>query len=173
MPELPTAAVEALLFAAGDPVTTGQLAQALDCPEAAAAAALAALAQRLEASGSGLLLRRTPFGWQLVTGPQFATAVTALGRVRQDRRLSAAALEVLAIVAYRQPVTRGQIDGWRGVDSGNVLTGLVERGLVRPVGRAERPGHPVQYGTTAAFLATFGLASLAELPPWEPPPDPA
>ena len=103
-------------------------------------------------------------GYQILTLPQYAEVVTALRKSRESAKLTPAGIETLAIVAYRQPITRAQIEAIRGVASGEVLRSLLERHLIKIVGRAEELGRPMLYGTTKAFLETFGLASLKDLP---------
>lgn len=103
-------------------------------------------------------------GYQILTLPQYAEVVTALRKSRESAKLTPAGIETLAIVAYRQPITRAQIEAIRGVASGEVLRSLMERHLIKIVGRAEELGRPMLYGTTKAFLETFGLASLKDLP---------
>jgi segregation and condensation protein B len=154
--------VEALLFVAAEPVPRSRLCAALRLDEAALAAALAALDEAL--AGRGLRLQRHGDTVQLVTAPDLARHVEAFAGVPAVQRLSHAALEALAVVAYRQPATRAQIEAVRGVDSGAVLATLLARGLIEEVGRLPGPGHPVQYGTTPEFLRLFGLGSLDELP---------
>lgn len=103
-------------------------------------------------------------GWQVMTLPQFAEVLSAMHRARAATRLSPAAMETLAIIAYRQPIQRAQVEAIRGVASGEVIRSLMDRRLVRIVGRAEELGRPMLYGTTRAFLEAFGLASLKDLP---------
>lgn len=154
--------LEALLFVAGEPVALARLRAALETDEAGLAAALAALAASLQ--GRGLRLQQHAGTVQLVTAPELAPEIERFLGLPTLQRLSHAALEALAVVAYRQPVTRGQIEAVRGVDSGAVLGTLLARSLIEEVGRLPTPGHPVQYGTTPEFLRLFGLPSLEELP---------
>ncbi len=161
-PEL-VAGVEALLFASAEPIAVAALAAALHCETGQARLAIEVLRTDLARPGRGLSLEEIGAGWQLRTASRFAGPILALSGAR-PARLSRPALEVLALVAYRQPVTRGEIDGFRGVDSGAVLRSLLERGLVRTAGRRDEPGKPLEYRTTAAFLELFSLADLSELP---------
>lgn len=154
--------VEALLFVAAEPVPRARLCAALRLDEAALMAALAALDEAL--AGRGLRLQRHGDTVQLVTAPDLARYVETFAGVPGAQRLSHAALEALAVIAYRQPATRAQVEAVRGVDSGAVLATLLARGLIEEVGRLPGPGHPVQYGTTPEFLRQFGLGSLDELP---------
>ncbi len=157
-------ALEALLFAAGGPVTLRALADALQQEDAADVQhALDRLRVRLGASDRGLELVEVAGGWQLRTHPRWGEAVMRLlGGTPQ--RLSRAALEVLAVVAYRQPITRVEVEALRGVGSGGVLKTLLERGLIRVAGRRDEPGRPLQYATSSQFLELYGLADLSGLP---------
>ncbi len=158
--------VESLLFVADGPVPASQLAAALDARPQQVKKALLALEQSYQERG--LQLQHTNGRVQLTTHPQAAVAIEQFLGLESQQRLSSAALEALAIVAYRQPVTRPQIDGVRGVNSDSVLKNLLFKGLIKEIGRSEGPGRPILYGTTSAFLQHFGLASLRELPPLEP-----
>jgi len=152
--------IEALLFAAAGPLSLGDLAARL--PEGAdVAGALAALAELYE--GRGVVLAEVAGGWRFQTAPDLAWLMTQ--ERSEPRRLSRAAQETLAIIAYHQPVTRAEIEAVRGVQaSRGTLDVLLELGLVRMRGRRRSPGRPVTYGTTDAFLEHFGLASLTDLP---------
>lgn len=156
----------ALLFVSGEPVERAELREQLGCDDTALDAALAALRDRCP--GLGLVLIEHSGAYQLATAPDLAELVEAFLGLDRPARLSAAALETLAIVAYRQPVTRAEIEAIRGVDSSAALQTLVARGLVEPVGRLPTAGQPIQYGTTPQFLQAFGLASLDELPELPP-----
>ena len=158
-------ALEAILFAAGDSVEAGRIAAVLGVGEAAvheAAAALSALFQREE---RGIRLVRLEDRYQLCSAPDWSDEIVRLLEKRRSARLSPAALEVLAIVAYYQPVTRTYIEKIRGVDSSYTVSYLSERGLIAPCGRLEAPGRPTLFGTTEEFLRVMGVASLEELPP--------
>lgn len=161
--DLLVAAVEACLFAVPGVVTVSQLAEALRAPEPQVSGALAALEERLQHSNAGIRLHAIGDGWQLRTDSRLAPWVAAI-RGGKPARLTRAANETLAIVAFRQPVTKGVLDDIRGVDSGGVLRMLADRGLVRTDGRADEPGRPLNWVTTPAFLELFGLQSLADLP---------
>ena len=157
-------AIEAMLFASGDPLPLSTLVDALAGPsEEDVRAALERLRSACRVPGRGLRLEEVATGWQLRTDVRFAPAVLRL-RGERPTRLSRSALEVLALVAYEQPVTRTQIEEVRGVRSGPVLKGLLDRGLVRVCGRREEPGRPLEDGTTDLFLETFGLPGLRALP---------
>jgi segregation and condensation protein B len=155
---------EALLFIAERPLETAELAELAGASPSEAEAALAGLANRLAADQRGLRLQRHEAAWQLVTAPEVGERLAAYA-AHEEARLSPAALEALAIVAYRQPCTRGEVDRLRGVDSDYVLRSLLHRRLIAEVGRRDSPGRPILFGTTFAFLERFGLGSLEELPP--------
>jgi segregation and condensation protein B len=159
------AALESLLFVAGDGVEAVQLARTLNLEVETISAALAALAENYIRMGRGLRLQSRGDKVQLVTLPAAASLIESFLSLDLTTRLSGPALETLAVIAYRQPVTRAQIEAVRGVDSAGVIRSLVGRGLVEEVGRLEVVGRPILYGVTEAFLHHFGLTSLAELPP--------
>jgi segregation and condensation protein B len=154
----------ALIFASPDPLSTGRLAALLGLQGSKAVSeALGVLAARLEDQNLPLVLRSVAGGWRLFTRSDMGEVLGALTE-RRPERISPAALETLSIIAYRQPVTKAEIEAIRGVGSGPVLRSLVDRRLARVVGRADQPGAPLLYGTTREFLEKFGLDSLAELP---------
>ena len=155
--------LEAMLFAAGRPVTPAELAAALGAARKDVLARLAALREDLR--GRGVLLQEHAGEWQLVAAPEAARAIERLAGLPVPPRLSAAALETLSVVAYRQPATRGDVEAVRGVDCSGVLGSLLSRGLVEEVGRADGPGRPILYGTGFEFLRVFGLERLEDLPP--------
>ncbi len=159
--------LEALLFAAPTAVTPAQLAAALDLPTPQIEQGLAELEAiyTQEGPARGLRLQRHRGRVQLTTAPQLGPVVEKFLGLEISGRLSRAALETLAIVLYRQPVTRPQIDAIRGVNSDGVMKSLLNRGLVQEVGRADAPGRPILYSATSECLQYFGLSSLAELPP--------
>ena len=161
-------ALEALLFVSDEPVTSVVLAQALGIERREVDALCEELAAAYEERGAGITLRNVAGGWRLTTHPDAAPVVEQYVLASRHVRLTKAALETLAIVAYKQPVTRHQISGVRGVNSEGVLRALVDRGLVAEVGREETPGRPVLYGTTPEFLERLGLASLSSLPSLAP-----
>ncbi|MBQ5338995.1 MAG: SMC-Scp complex subunit ScpB [Oscillospiraceae bacterium] len=163
--EYQCAALEAVLFAAGEPMETDRIAEALGMTAEEIHAAAGALMTALEESGSGLQLLPLGESWQLTTRADFAEEIRAALEVKRNTPLSNAAMEALTIIAYNQPVTKGFVERVRGVDSGSVVNTLVERGLLEEAGRIEVPGRPVTYRTTAHFLRTFGMQSLADLPP--------
>jgi segregation and condensation protein B len=157
--------LEAALFASPRPIPTDELA-ALE-PEASPAAvqsALDELREHYDVDGHAVALMDVGGGWQILTRPEYTEAIERAQMAVRPARLSAAALETLAIIAYRQPIGRAEVAEIRGVDVGAVLKGLHERGLIDVVGRAEGLGRPLLYGTTSAFLEQFGLRHLEELP---------
>lgn len=158
------AALEAILFAAGDAISIARLAQAVDADAAAVETALHALAAKYDNAGHGIMLLRLEDRAQLCTRPAYAAAIRRATERRRPPQLSPAALEVLTIVAYHQPVTRAYIEQLRGVDSGGTVTGLAEKGLISEAGRLDVPGKPILFRTTDAFLRTFSLSSLRDLP---------
>jgi segregation and condensation protein B len=157
--------LEAILFLADEPIGSTVLAQAVETGRQDVDAALRALAEEYRARDGGVILVEVAGGWRLMTHPEAAPYVEQFVLSARHTRLTRASLETLAIVAYKQPVTRHQISSIRGVDSDGVLRALVDRGLVAEVGRDEGPGRPILYGTTAQFLERLGLRSLSDLPP--------
>jgi segregation and condensation protein B len=163
--ELP-AALEALLFVASGGVTSTQLGEVLGYPATEIESALAELDLLFQAD-RGLRLQWHNGRVQLTSAPQYAPQVEKFLGLEATARLSRAGLEALAIVAYRQPVTRPMIDSIRGVNSDGVIKSLLSKGLIQEIGRSEGPGRPILYGTTPDFLQHFGLGRLEELPPFE------
>ncbi len=159
------AAIEALLFASGSAEDVPTLAAALGWSQSDVKRGLDVLDAQLRDGSRGVLLQRDGDGVQLVSAPRFGQPIARLLGMERTTKLSSAALETLALVAYRQPVTRSEIEAIRGVDSSGVLATLVARELVELRGRRSTPGNPVDYGTTPGFLQFFGLTSLDELPP--------
>ena len=156
------AALEALLFVSADPVAPSQLAAALEVSVSAVEQGLQQLDGELHTRG--LRLQRHGGRVQLTTAPEMAEAVERLLGLEATSKLSRAALETLAIVAYQQPVTRPFLEGVRGVSCDGVMKSLLSKGLIQEIGRAEGPGRPILYGTAPDFLQHFGLNSLTELP---------
>lgn len=157
--------IEAALLAADEPLTPKRLAQAAGLPDAAEARRLVRKLHALyEADGSAFQVEEIAGGFQLLTRPEYHPWLTRLRHTGHDLRLSPAARETLAIVAYRQPIMRADIEAVRGVQCGEVLRLLMERGLVRIAGRHNSLGRPVLYGTTKKFLQVFGLRNLRDLP---------
>jgi segregation and condensation protein B len=161
-------AVEAMLFLADEPLSASVLAQALEVDRRSIEECLEELARSYEEREAGLVLRVVGGGWRLSTHPAVAPVMEQFVLATRRARLTRAALETLAIVAYKQPVTRHQLAAIRGVDSDGVLRSLVARGLVAEVGRDDTPGRPMLYGTTPLFLERLGLESVSELPSLAP-----
>ena len=161
------AALEALLFIAPGPVTAHQLAEAVSLPVEQVEKELFILEKRYQ-EDRGLRMQSHGGRFQLTTAPEMAPMAERFLGLDATSRLSRAALEALAIISYRQPVTRPEIDSVRGVNSDGVLKSLLNKGLIQEVGRAEAPGRPILYETTAEFLQHFGLDSLQKLPVLEP-----
>jgi segregation and condensation protein B len=160
-------AIEAVLLVAVEPVTPSLLAELLEEPVEKVEEALRWLAEGYVSAGHGFVLARIAGGARLQTHPDLAPYVERFANRDVSHRLSTAALETLAIVAYRQPVSRGQISSLRGVNVDGVTRLLEQRGYIWVVGRAEGPGQPALFGTTDLFLERLGLDSLAQLPPVE------
>jgi segregation and condensation protein B len=158
-------AIEAVLFALGEPVATDKLAQATGADRAAVQAACRRLEAGYQHRDAGIRLVALEDSWQLVSAPAYGESVEKTRARKGPDKLSPAALETLALVAYFQPVTRAQLDQMRGVDSAHSLGLLLDRELVEQRGRLEAPGRPALYGTTSAFLRVFGLERLEDLPP--------
>jgi segregation and condensation protein B len=157
--------VESLLFVADRPTTADQIAKALDVEATNVEQALQQLDQQLVARG--IRLQRKGLQVQLVTAPEAAPYIQRFLGLELTGRLTQPALETLAIIAYRQPVTRASLEAIRGVNCDGVLRTLVSRGLVEEVGRLDQAGRPILYGTTFEFMQYFGLQALDELPPLE------
>jgi segregation and condensation protein B len=159
--------LEAALFASGHPVATSDLRNMVADDEASAedvAAALDEIKRHYDDDGHGVELIEVAGGWQILTRPEFTEVIERAQLAARPQRLSAAALETLAIIAYRQPIGRAEIEEIRGVGAGQMLKSLHERELIEVVGRGEGMGRPLLYGTTPAFLEHFALRHLGELP---------
>jgi segregation and condensation protein B len=159
------AALEALIFSSDGPCTAAAIRRAFPALGAGAISpAVAEINEKLRETGRPYEIAEVAAGWQFRTRPEYAEAILA-AKPERKLRLSRAALETLALVAYRQPLTRPEIEDLRGVDCGAVLKSLLERDLIRIVGRRDAPGRPALFGTTATFLETFALKALTDLPP--------
>ena len=158
------AAAEAILFAAGEPLELVRIAEALELDEEYTAKILERLGAELDERESGLCLVRMEDRYQLCTRTQFQDVIRGVLEVKKNAPLSSAAFEVLAVIAYSQPVTKSYIEQVRGVDCSSVVNTLCMRGLVEEKGRLELPGRPLLYGTTPDFLKCFCMSSLTELP---------
>ncbi len=171
LPELETnslkGALEALLLVSSDPVSAPVLANALDIAPGEAASLLAELKVDYEEANRGFQLREVAGGWRLFTHPAYHDVVEAYVLSWDTQKLSQAALETLAVIAYHQPVTREVVKGIRGVNSDGVISSLVDKGLIREMGRDRERGQAILYGTTNAFLEKFGLRSTKDLPDLE------
>lgn len=160
------AVIEAMLFVSHEPLSLDRLAMALgEVSKAEVEEALRRLETAYEQPGRGLQLVRVAGGHRIMTRPDYAPWIKRLEKVKAAPKLSRSALETLAIVAYKQPIVRGEIEQIRGVETSGVLRTLLERKLVRIVGRKEVPGRPIMYATTKSFLEHFGLHGLSDLPP--------
>lgn len=161
------AALEALLLVSSDPVSASSLAQALSLTPGETASLLAELSAEYADANRGFQLREVAGGWRLFTHPAFHDVVESFVLSWDTQKLSQAALETLAVVAYHQPVTREVVRGIRGVNSDGVISSLVDKGLIREMGRDPAHGQAILYGTTNAFLEKFGLRSTRDLPDLE------
>ncbi|HSF84606.1 MAG TPA: SMC-Scp complex subunit ScpB [Acidimicrobiia bacterium] len=159
------AILEAILFVAEEPLRSGELAELLEVPKAQVEDELTRMSTSYEEAGRGVVLRQVAGGWRMYSHPDAHPYLERFAATEKATRLSGAALETLAVVAYRQPVSRGQIAEIRGVDSERALRTLERRGLVLAIGRADGPGQAVLYGTTEMFLEKLGVDSLSDLPP--------
>jgi len=160
-----TAVLEAILFVSGEPMSLEDLSEVLEGTDSERIRqALDHLRQTYESAGRGLRIVEVAGGYQIATRSECAPWIRSLEKIKTATRLSRSGLETLAIVAYKQPVTRGEIEAIRGVDSAYVLKTLLERRIVKIAGRREGLGRPILYGTTREFLQYFGLKDLSELP---------
>lgn len=156
-------AIEALLFACGQPLPAAKIAQMLDIHVDHVHTLIVEMNNAMTTDERGLTIVEVAGGYQLCTKPDLINIVSKLAEV-QDSKLSAAALETLAIIAFKQPVTKQEIESIRGVKADRVVTTLLDRTLIKEVGRKEAVGRPILYGTTTEFLQCFGLKSLDDLP---------
>lgn len=166
-PQSSKGTLEALLLVSSDPVSASQLASVLNATPGEVASLLAELQAEYEDANRGFQLREVAGGWRLFTHPAFHDQVERFVLSWDTQRLSQAALETLAVIAYHQPVTREMVKGIRGVNSDGVISSLVDKGLIREVGRDAERGQAIIYGTTNAFLEKFGLRSVKDLPDLE------
>ena len=158
------AAVEAILFASGDPIEYEKIAEALEIEPDYALSLLMNLGAQLDERGSGICLVRMDNRFQLCTRSEYSDKVRAVLEIKKNSPLSNAAFEVLAVVAYNQPVTKSFVEQVRGVDCSGVMATLCQKGLIEEKGRLDLPGRPLLYGTTPEFLKCFSVSSLDELP---------
>ena len=159
------AAIEAIVFAGGEPVGTARLAQVLELDEETVGRIADDWLHAFNARGGGVMAGKLDDAYQLCTRKEYAAYVRTAMDIRRNVPLSQAAMEVLAIVAYNQPVTKAFVEQVRGVDCGAVLQGLLTKNLVEEKGRLELPGRPLLYGTTPTFLRSFSISALGQLPP--------
>ncbi|MBD3166618.1 SMC-Scp complex subunit ScpB [bacterium] len=166
LPHLPhnLALVEALLFVADEPLDADEIAASGNLLTAEVPDLIDKLSEWFVRTGHAFTIQRVAGGWRLTTRPEFADIIRKHLKGRSRTRLSRAALEAVSIIAYRQPITRAEVDAIRGVDTAPVLRNLLERDLIKVTGRAESPGRPLLYGTTQGFLQYFGLESIRDLP---------
>ena len=155
---------EAVLFASGEPMTAARMAQVLGCEIPVAYGVMDRVRDYYEEQGGAIEVLSLDGSYQMATREAYAPYIRSALEIRRNQPLSQAAMETLSIIAYNQPVTKSFVEQVRGVDSSSVVNTLVEKGLVEESGRLELPGRPVAYATTAAFLRSFGLSSLEELP---------
>ena len=155
--------LEALLFVGGDPVPAARLATILEVNEEHIYIMVPEMQERMAAEHRGLMIVEVAGGYQLCTKPSLSPLIEKMTEI-QERRLSAAAMETLAIIAFKQPVTRQEIESIRGIKADRIVHNLLERRLIREVGRKDTTGRPILYATTGEFLSCFGLKSLEDLP---------
>lgn len=158
-------AFEAVLFSGGEPVSIDRFSQVFDIQPETVTMVMESLEKKLNKSDRGICVVRMENTYQLATKTEYADYIKRMFDIKRRTPLSPAALEVLAVVAYNQPVTKSFIEQVRGVDCSGVVTTLVEKGLIEERGRLELPGKPLLYGTTKNFLRCFGISDLSELPP--------
>ena len=158
-------AFEAVLFSGGEPISIDRFSQVFDISPERVVEVMEALSKKLALNDRGVGLVRMENTYQLATKKDYAGYIKKMFDIKRRTPLSPAALEVLAVVAYNQPVTKSFIEQVRGVDCSGVVTTLVEKGLIEERGRLELPGKPLLYGTTKNFLRCFGISDLTELPP--------
>src|SRR5438270_4158947 len=167
------AAIESILFVSGRPLERAELRKLLDIDEVNLTQSLQTLEHSLEGNRRGIRLQRLGEQVQLVTAPENARYIAALLGLPMSAKLTSAALETLAVIAYRQPVTRAQIEAIRGVNSDRALASLIQHGMVTEIGRAQTVGRPTLFATTPEFLQQFGLTRLDQLPHFEDSPSPS
>ena len=158
-------AIEAILFASGEPIEIYRLSEASGVDAGTLPSMIRLLNERYEDCGSGICIKKLDSSFQMCTREEFAPQVRAALETKRTAPLSNAAMEALTIIAYNQPVSKGFVENVRGIDSSSVINNLVEKGLVEEAGRLDVPGKPIVYRTTSVFLRSFGLSSVADLPP--------
>lgn len=160
-----TAAIEAILFASGASVEASRIAETLEISEKQAIEYAEALIEEYKAADRGITILRLDNSFQMISNKEYAPQIRTVMDLRRNTPLSQAALEVLAVVAYNQPVTKAFVEQVRGVDCSGVIGSLTSKDLIEEKGRLELPGRPLLYGTTENFLRCFNLQSLDDLPP--------
>lgn len=158
-------AIEAVLFASGEPVELFRLSEACCLDAGAIPSMIRLINERYDDCGSGICIKKLDSSYQMCTREEFAPQIRAALETKKTTPLSNAAMEVLTIIAYNQPVSKGFVENVRGIDSSSVINNLLEKGLVEEAGRLDVPGKPLIYRTTTVFLRSFGLGSVSELPP--------
>ena len=157
-------AIEAILFASGDPIEIYRLSEASGVDVGTIPRLVRLLNERYDDCGSGLCIKKLDSSYQMCTREEFAPMIKTALETKRSTPLSNAAMETLTIIAYNQPVSKGFIENVRGIDSSSVVNNLVEKGLIEEAGRLDIPGNPIVYRTTPVFLRSFGLASTDDLP---------
>lgn len=158
-------AIEAILFASGEPVEIYRLSQASGIESGILPSMIRLLNERYDDCGSGICIKKLESSYQMCTKTEFAPQIKLALETKKSAPLSNAAMEALTVIAYNQPVSKGFVESVRGIDSSSVINNLAEKGLVEEAGRLDVPGKPIVYRTTPVFLRSFGLNSLADLPP--------
>ena len=160
-----TSQIEAILFASGEPVPLSRIAEVLEIDKAACRQQLDAMIEDYSKKKRGIVILNLAGSNQMATAQRHADIIAKALEKRRNVPLSGAAMEILTIIAYNQPVSKAFVEHVRGVDSSHTVNALVEKGLVEESGRLDIPGRPIAYRTSAAFLRSFGLSSLSDLPP--------
>lgn len=158
-------AIEAILFASGEPIEIYRLSEASGVDVGILPSMIRLLNERYEDCGSGICIKKLDSSFQMCTREEYAEQIRTALETKRSAPLSNAAMEALTIIAYNQPVSKGFVENVRGIDSSSVINNLVEKGLVEEAGRLDIPGKPIVYRTTSVFLRSFGLSSIANLPP--------
>jgi len=158
------AVIEGLLFAAGDPLPLEKIAEIIEVDKKTTRLIIENLKKKFQTSGRGLIIREIDNAYQFCTKPEHHEYIKRLVEPRQRQALSQAAFETLAIIAYKQPITKAKIEQVRGVNSDSAVTRLLERNLIKESGRLDCPGKPILYSTTDEFLRSFGFSSVSDLP---------
>lgn len=159
------AIIESLLFIAGEPITLSAISKASDIPENDIKKLVEQLSSEYKLRNAGIMITEIAEGYQMTTTSDVVTAIRKFKNISQTNKLSQPALETLSIIAYKQPITRLEIDQLRGVNSDGAVKSLTDKRLIKIMGKKEAPGRPFLYGTTKEFLQYFGLKNLTDLPP--------